>query len=135
MKYRKLKRYKYILEENISFNTEIYGYEFSCKYFKLAKDGILTVFKGYIWDGVSGPAIDTKNTMNSGLLHDALYQSIRMKLLPLSKKKEIDILFYNELIKDGMDKFRATYFYLAVVTFGYLSCIPGNITTPRVLKV
>ena len=47
----------------------------------LTADGLLTINKGYAWDGPSGPALDTCNFMRGSLVHDALYQLMREKLL------------------------------------------------------
>ena len=42
-------------------------------YIELNSDGLLTIRKGYAWDGPSGPTIDTLNFMRGSLVHDALY--------------------------------------------------------------
>lgn len=40
----------------------------------LTPEGLLTIKKGYAWDGASGPTFDTKSTIIASLVHDALYQ-------------------------------------------------------------
>jgi len=52
-------------------------------YLKLDGDGQFEFSKGYAWDGPSGSTVDTLNFMRGSLVHDALYQLIRMeKILP-----------------------------------------------------
>lgn len=97
----KPKRYKYELEEDMSFEVpELYGFSFSHKLFKL-RDGLLKVRAGYHWDGPSGPTMDTPSTMESSLVHDVLYQSIRERMLPYSRRKDADQIFHR-LMKKGV---------------------------------
>ena len=85
----------------------------------------LRIKAGYAWDGVSGPTADTKATMYPGLIHDALYQLIRLEVLPMSSRKGVDKLFRRLLKEDGMTFFRRWYFYRAVRWFGAASARPG----------
>ena len=78
----------------------------------------------YAWDGASGPTVDTKATMYAGLVHDALYQLIRLEVLPMSSRKGVDKLFRRLLKEDGMTFFRRWYFYRAVRWFGASSARP-----------
>jgi len=68
--------------------------------------------------------------MRASVAHDAIYQLIRDKWLPTSKWQEnkaiADTLFYHILLEDGMCRFRAKYYYLAVKWFGASSCKPEN---------
>lgn len=134
MKYQRITKYKYTLYETEKIQTDITGYEFTHKFFILDKSGLLTIFSHYKWDGVSGPTWDTKSTMIPGLGHDALYQAIRLNLLPLKLKPQIDLFFYNEMLKHKVWKPRAKYFYKAVDVLGHNSCIPGDIRIPEVLE-
>lgn len=65
-------------------------YEIDTDFIRLDMFGNLTIRAGYCWDGPSGPAIDTPNFMCPSLVHDALYQLIRMGLLPEWEKDKID---------------------------------------------
>jgi hypothetical protein len=94
--------------------TNIYWYD---SYLSLMDDGILTIFKGYAWDGPSGPTIDTKNFMRGSLVHDALYQLIRNGCLPKSARKQADIELKRICIEDGMSKLRASWVYWGVRMF------------------
>lgn len=124
--YRKLKRYKYQLMEPYNLAVGIKGYPVDTSYLKLSEDGDLTISRGYAWDGPSGPTIDTKDFMRGSLIHDALYQLIRMEILPLQYKKFADLLLKKICLEDGMPSFRATYVYYAVRFFGGSSAIPGS---------
>lgn len=135
MKYQDIRNYKYRLAETFIIKTNIKGRGFKHELFSLDDDGNLTIVKGYLWDGVSGPTWDTKSTMISGLVHDAFYQSIRLELIPIYIKHEIDALFYGLMIEHEVWKIRARYFYIAVDELGHNSCIPGDIRIPRVIEV
>ena len=78
----------------------------------------LWIFKGYRWDGPSGPAIDTENAMRASLVHDALYQLIRLGHIPPETRKTADQLFLKILKEDGVSFPRRWRFYLAVRCFG-----------------
>lgn len=97
IKYKK--GYKYQLYETYVVKTGIEG--FSCKtdFIHLFSDGTLVVYKGYAWDGATGVP-DVKFMMRGSLVHDALYQLIRLGLLPTCIKKRADMLFY-EICKES----------------------------------
>jgi len=132
MKYQRIKQYKYKLNEAESAQTRINDIAFEHELFELHKSGELVIFKGYLWDGVSGPTWDSNNTMLGGLIHDALYQAIRLELIPSFYKEHIDLLFKDILLDQGMFKFRAWYYYKAVKHLGNNSCIPGDIRIPPI---
>lgn len=142
MKYIKISSYKYELVESlqINLNDENFNQEFDKEYFSL-KDNILTIKKGYRWDGASGLiTIDTESTMLAALIHDVLYQSIREKYLDKSLRFNADLQLYKlmrkysiEDAKKNKSKFkksfliswseiRAMYFLIAVRIFGSISC-------------
>jgi len=131
MKYQKIIKYKYRLYQECFFHIPIY-LDIDHELFSL-HNGVLRVNEGYMWDGVSGPTWDSKNTMLGGLLHDVLYQMIRLELIPLKYKTTADMLFKEELRKSGMSSFRAWYYYEAVDKFGASSCVPGDVKIPEVL--
>ena len=116
MKYRPLKGYKYLLLED-----EIYQLpeEFSeqliaTPYIALSNEGLLCVKKNYMWDGPSGPTVDTKSFMRGSLIHDALYQLIREGFLPATMRKASDKVLYDICRQDGMGWFRSQYVYFFV---------------------
>lgn len=110
--------YKYQLASEYKINI---GTKFSkdiiFDWVSLLKDGTLIISKGYAWDGASG-AFDTKSILRASLVHDALYQLIRLKLIPESTRDLADKLLQKLCIEDGMNSIRAWYVYQAVHIFG-----------------
>jgi len=86
---------------------------------KITPFGALEIKEGYAWDGPSGPSLDTKNFMRGSLVHDALYQLIRERILSKKYRKMADKEMRKINLIDGMSKFRAWYTYLAVRMFGF----------------
>tara|TARA_R110000772_G_C13310282_1_gene440264 strand:+ start:2102 stop:2488 length:387 start_codon:yes stop_codon:yes gene_type:complete len=86
--------------------------------------GVLVIFKYYAWDGCSGPTRDTDTNMRAGLVHDALYQMIRLGLIPAYRKADIDKEFREICKQDGMAYLRRAAFYRGVEVFGGSSIDP-----------
>ena len=84
---------------------------------RLSKDGKLLILDGYAWDGPSGPAIDTVNFMLGSLVHDALYQLIRLGHLDLTWRGTADEVLREICIEDGMSAMRAWWVYTSVKAF------------------
>lgn len=120
--------YKYQLSENYRVRTPIIPVNsIETEYIELDHTGSLLIRKGYAWDGTSGPTpIDDRCTMRASLVHDALYQLMRHGLLSRSFRAAADKLFYRMLIKDGMWKFRAWYYWWAVSNFAGKCVLPEN---------
>ena len=119
--------YKHQLAEHAIFQTNLHVPEpIVTEYLMLGIGGELVIKNGYAWDGASGPALDTKNARRASLVHDALYQLMRMRLLARSWKKEADIELEKLLIEDGMWWPRRTYWLWAVRHFGNASTDPKN---------
>ena len=59
----------YVVNEDITYNTIVEGYEIATDLFSLDSKGNLTVRKGFFWDGATG-ALDTENFMDASLVHD-----------------------------------------------------------------
>jgi len=124
IKYRK--GYKYQLAETYSVYVDIKPEKnVLAEYVQLFTDGLLIIQKGYAWDGASGPTWDDKSNMRASLVHDALYQLMRLELLPQSCKKQADRELQKAMIEDGAFKIRAWYYYKAVEMAGGKSCQPG----------
>lgn len=121
------KGYKYQLAEDYTLLVPIKpSYKINSEYIHLI-DGVLTIKKGYAWDGCSGPTADDRTNMRGSLVHDALYQLLRMGLLDPPCREIADDLFYRILLEDGMSKLRAKYYHFAVRKFGSPSASPRNI--------
>ena len=110
--------YKYQLKEDYSVEVNIRPSEdILSAFIMLTTEGILTVKKGYAWDGASGPTIDTKNSMRGSLVHDALYQLMREGLLSIDFRYQADRELKIKCIEDGMWKWRANAWCWAVWNF------------------
>lgn len=85
----------------------------------LTAGGTLFIKKGYAWDGPSGPIKDTEENMRASLVHDALYQLMRMEELSTrSHRKAADQLFKDICKEDGVSNFCASAYYKALRKFG-----------------
>ena len=133
--YRKLRRYKYQLMAPYRLVIGIKGYTVNTPYLQLDTEGQFEMSKGYAWDGPSGPTIDTLNFMRASLVHDALYQLMRLEEIPLQYKEYADLLLKKICLEDGMSNFRAGYVYQAVRLFGGSSAKPGSEKPVRIICV
>ncbi|MBN2028668.1 DUF1353 domain-containing protein [bacterium] len=130
--YKRRRRYKYTLFSDYKHQTELrmaqpvkIGHVVS-----LEMDGLLTIQKGYAWDGPSGPTIDTPNFMRGSLVHDALYQLMREKLIPQDHREYADRLLREICLEDGMSSIRAWWIYKAVRLCGGSSAEPDLMKAP-----
>ena len=123
MKYSKYK-YKFKVEENFSIELPFKIPDFVHPYASL-KDGILSVKRGYAWDGASGPIINTRDTLVASLVHDVLYQAMRLNLIKPSKenRKIADKNFFEILKMNCVNSIRRKVWYFAVRLFGKKSTI------------
>ena len=116
--YTDIHKYRYILNETYELEHPLLKGLLSStivlKYITLTPDGYITIYENYRWDGPSGPTIDTDSFMRGSLIHDALYQLIRSKLLPISARKPSDKLLKIICRQDGMSLFRSSYVYFGV---------------------
>ncbi len=120
--------YRYQLELDYSIGIDIHpDPPIETDYINLSADGILTIKKGYAWDGASGPAVDTKNIMRGSLVHDALYQLMREDHLDHEIYRDIaDRLLRKICIEDGVGAIRAWYVYHGVKWFADPFADPAN---------
>lgn len=88
IKYKKGSKYQ--LAETVVVNIGLTGYIVTDKYYTLSTNGELVILEGYVWDGPSGPAIDTPNFMPGSLVHDVLYEMLRKGQLPQRFRSRID---------------------------------------------
>ena len=100
MRYRS--GYKYQLADNEMFQVDICpDVDIVTEFIWLTTEGVLTVLKGYAYDGPSGPVIDRKTNLRAALAHDSLYQLMRMGRVPSSRWREADKEFAKFLKEDG----------------------------------
>lgn len=113
--------YKYQVAEDYSLQTTITGYDIDTDFICLTPDGLLTIKKGYAWDGASGCTIDTDSSMRGSLVHDAFYQLLREEKISQHYREVADAYLRDICIEDGMWTWRARLWYKAVRKFA-LSC-------------
>ena len=108
--------YKYQLHSDYTVQIDIYpACYIKTAYINLTVSGMLDIKAGYAWDGPSGPAIDTLDFMRGSLVHDALYQLMRMgKINAVTWRKEADLELKRICIQDGMPRIRASWIYWGV---------------------
>jgi len=121
--------YKYQTAFDYVINLPIKPPEIINTYFlRMTLSGQLKIKRGYAWDGASGPTWDTKSVMRGSLVHDALYQLMRMKWLDKNYRKEADKILRVILIQDGAFRIRAWAWYAGVRIFA------GKSSTPAVAR-
>lgn len=79
----------------------------------------IVIDAGYAWDGASGVAIDTPSFMRASLIHDGLYQLIRIGALPKSCRRRADLAMLLAALEDGMHPARGFYCWSAVRALGW----------------
>ena len=125
IKYRK--GYKYQLAQNITYKTNIRpSYEATTEFISLRTNGILIIRSGYAWDGPSGLTIDTKSSITASCVHDALYELIRKGLIRPVERSTADVILAKLCIENGMWKWRAHAWYVAVSKFADFAADPAN---------
>lgn len=117
--------YKYQLDDHHFEQTALRGHEINESYLRLDPNGLLTITKGYAWDGPSGPTIDTRSFMRGSLVHDALYQLIRLGHLGHNSRLHADELLREICRQDGMNPVRAWWVYHSVRIFGRPATMPS----------
>jgi len=114
--------YKYRLRESVSAPTRCRGYRARIECVSIHPSGLITLEKGFCWDGPSGPAIDTIDFHRGAAVHDGLYRLISCGKLPESARKCADDTLFMICKKDGMPLWRRVYAWLAVRAFGGFHC-------------
>ena len=62
---------------------------------------VLMFWPGYSWNGASGPGKDTPNNRLATLVHDALYQAIRLRRVNKHLKAKFDDELFQIMKEDG----------------------------------
>ena len=111
--------YRYQLIQSISVRTAIKPVAPGGNNFvRMDDDGLLTIERGYAWDGASGPAINTLTYRRASLVHDALYQLIREGVVSMADRNLADQYLHAIAVKDGMWLPRACWGYQTVNLLG-----------------
>jgi uncharacterized protein DUF1353 len=117
--------YKYQLLDDYSHDVGILDTMHYGALLELQPSGILLIRTGYAWDGPSGPTIDTPDFMRASLVHDALYQLMRERVLDWRRHRvAADLLLRDICLADGMRPARATWVYCAVRACGEQCAMP-----------
>lgn len=109
--------YKYQLVEELIIQTRVIGFSAETDFIRLYLNGVLVVKKGYAWDGATGFP-DLKTVLKGSCGHDALYQLIRMGLIPAKCKKPADLTLQDICKADGMNIALAFIVLKGVEVFG-----------------
>jgi hypothetical protein len=115
--YRDITRFKYLVTDDFWHQTELLGCQASAPLIFLDDDGLLRIIAGYMWDGPSGPTIDSPEGMRGSLVHDALYELMRRGVLEQKYREYADKLFKEIILQDGMSETRAHLWFDAVRDF------------------
>ena len=138
--YRKLTKYKYQLMDDYTIQIDIKPVKDIepklAKFLSFSSDGVLTIRKFYAWDGPSGPTIDTRDFVRGSLVHDALYQLMRLDVLDYKiHRKRADEILREICLEDGMCSFRAWYVYQALHIFAEGSARPRKEREVKIICV
>ena len=121
------KGYKYQVRKDYYIKLAITPYApINLEHVNMQMDGSTIICSGYSWDGASGPTIDTLNTMIGSLVHDVIYQLIRLNLIREDYKDYADQMIHDICVEDGMNRFRAWYWLKGLHWFGGAACEPSG---------
>ena len=111
----------YELQEDyeVPYCSHIYNYNLNVyPLMSINNAGWIVIKKGFRWDGPSGPAINTVNTMAASMVHDCLYRMMRKNFIRPKHKAKADKLYRRMLKGAGVGWFRRWYQWAAVSAFG-----------------
>ncbi len=121
--YRELDDYKYQVKHDFKIQTGIKGFFALTEYISLERDGLLRIKAGYAWNGSNWSS--DKQAMIASLVHDALYQLMRLGLLNrVIFRKPADALYRDITIAEGIWKPRAQFRYRMLRLFAIGSTYP-----------
>lgn len=101
-----------------SIYTGIVGEDCGNAFVSLTPSGRLIIEPGYSWDGITGPVPTTRRNIRASLVHDALCQLLREGMLPAHYRTEVDALFREICIEDGVWRPFAWVYWACVRQFG-----------------
>lgn len=84
---------------------------------RISAEGMLHISDLYSWDGSSGVQ-DTRSSMRASLVHDALYQLMRLGVLPPTARSAADHVYWRLCREDGMGRVRAWIRRVGLWLFG-----------------
>lgn len=109
--------YKYQLVDDYVIQTYVIPDEdLFLPFVILDTNGVLSINRGYAWDGASGPTFNTKSSMRPSLVHDCFCQFMKEGKLDYKKhSKDVHQLFYEMCKEDGMSAVRAKLWHWGVI--------------------
>ena len=114
MEYESLRDWKYRVLKGFTHKTDIKPTTALVSSFSsLGTDGLITVEKGFCWDGMSG-GVDTENSMLASLLHDIGCNYRAAGWLTDKEIDQFDDLYHTVCLEEGMSKFRASLQFAAI---------------------
>ena len=120
--------YKYQLYKTIVVQTNIFPEaKIVTSFVTLGTDGVLSLIKGFAWDGASGYP-DLKTIMKGSAFHDGLYRLMRKGLLNHKWKKEADNVLCDCCKRDGMYSWNVKTVRFGVSKWGRNSTLTKNRT-------
>jgi hypothetical protein len=128
MRYRRIVGFKYELASVT--RRHLPDWEFGAvelkPFISISEARLLTVRKGYPWDGPSGPTRDRKENILPSLFHDVLYELCRASVVPWQAcQLYADRLMRDDCIAAGMSPFWArNFYYRGLRLFGGKSAKP-----------
>lgn len=99
----------------------------STRFITIGKGGRVVIKVGYAWDGASGPTIDTLSSMRCSLVHDVLYQLMRMGMIHENFRGMADELLCEIGQKDKMWVWRVHAWHKILEWAGKSSATKGNV--------
>jgi hypothetical protein len=115
MKYRSLNSYKYQVMGDCSVQTNICPLEgLIFRFMELSTTGELLIRQGYAWDGVTGLLSTPNKYLRGSLVHDALYQLMRLSALDQSSRILADQALEHLCLEDGALRIIAKCLYCIV---------------------
>ena len=112
------KGYKYRLTDDMAFDVDVVGHEADTDWVELDSDGVLTLSRGYAWDGAT-MAFDVDSFRLASAAHDALYGLIRGGYISQDCRKDADRTMKRLAKEGGMGWWRHVR-YVGVRLFGGL---------------
>ena len=123
---RYCKGYKYQVRQDYHIKLEIVPIApIVTQFVEMDLLGNTVIKSGYAWDGASGPTWDSLSSIIGSLVHDVLYQLIRLGFIEMKYKEYADQTLHDLCTEDGMTSWRADYWRWAVLEFGTSSCRPS----------
>ena len=125
IRYRSGYKYQLVEEHRVKVSI-IPKNNIKTDFIELDTEGMLTIKKGYAWDGPSGPTIDTPSFMRGSLVHDALYQLLRSEDIGQEWRDEADEELRRICREDGMSRIYSNWVHWAVKKFGKMAADPAS---------